>query len=196
MSRLAVAEPPTERDRLGRSLIGPCLIWTGTLSPGGYGKIKDTENGSTRAVHRLMYELVVGPIKQQLDHLCRVRRCASPAHLEDVSAKVNTRRGDNYESTVTHCPQDHAYSEDNVRIGGKGERQCRACDRIRARVKRGVPLAKVVGKHRTYCVNGHEWTEKNTYRPPANPENRICRECSNASARKYREAKRIANRSG
>jgi len=71
---------------------GECWVWTGVLSA-GYGQIWD--KGRMRLVHRLMYELMVGPIPDGLviDHLCRNPRCCNPAHIEPVTQKVNVKRG-------------------------------------------------------------------------------------------------------
>jgi hypothetical protein len=45
--------------------------------------------------HRVSYEALIGPIPVglQLDHLCRIRSCVNPDHLEPVSASVNAKRG-------------------------------------------------------------------------------------------------------
>lgn len=45
--------------------------------------------------HRVYFEEYVGPIPadEQLDHLCRVRCCVNPNHLEPVSGAENVRRG-------------------------------------------------------------------------------------------------------
>jgi hypothetical protein len=47
------------------------------------------------AAHRFAYELMVGPIPEdlELDHLCGVRECVNPRHLEAVTHLVNVRRG-------------------------------------------------------------------------------------------------------
>ena len=44
--------------------------------------------------HRAAYALDVGPIPEGLtiDHLCRVRHCVRPDHLEPVTQAENTRR--------------------------------------------------------------------------------------------------------
>ena len=70
--------------------LGECWIWSGSVSTQGYGKFS---NPSLLA-HRVSYESMVGPIPEGLaiDHLCRVRTCVNPAHLDPVTAAENTRR--------------------------------------------------------------------------------------------------------
>jgi len=88
----------TVRERvLSKLLIQPetgCLLWTGALTWNGYGNFMLPDRSNVR-VHRLMYEWFAGPIPDgmQIDHLCRVRRCASPAHLEPVTCQENLLRG-------------------------------------------------------------------------------------------------------
>jgi len=71
-----------------------CWIWLKCKNNGGYGRIQ--VNGKPWLTHRVSYELYVGSIPQGLtiDHLCRVRHCCNPAHLEPVTSAENTRRGD------------------------------------------------------------------------------------------------------
>lgn len=68
----------------------PCWLWTGSLNSDGYGRF----NG--KLAHRRTYLEVVGPIPDGLvlDHLCRVRNCVNPDHLEPVTQRENMRRGD------------------------------------------------------------------------------------------------------
>jgi hypothetical protein len=113
-----------------------CWLWTGSLHSKGYGKMSVA--GRDWLAHRLAYELFVGPIppKLQLDHLCRVRRCVNPAHLEAVTTRENLLRGVGFAAVnaqKTHCPAGHPYTEPNLFIGPKGERCCRACNRRRCR---------------------------------------------------------------
>ena len=58
--------------------------------------------GGSRYAHRYFYTLIKGPIPDglQLDHLCRVRNCVNPNHLEPVTAAVNVRRGANGKLTL------------------------------------------------------------------------------------------------
>jgi hypothetical protein len=72
------------------SLQSPCWIWTGCRY-GTYGKIGGSSSGQNVA-HRIIYEKIRGPIAGTLDHLCEVKLCVNPWHLEDVTARENVRR--------------------------------------------------------------------------------------------------------
>jgi integrase len=63
-----------------------CWIWTGKLQKDGYPR---WGKGGSLA-HRAAYELFIDSIPEglQLDHLCRVRPCVNPAHLEPVNRLV------------------------------------------------------------------------------------------------------------
>lgn len=74
--------------------LGECWVWTAGRSKAGYG----TFNRGGRIydlAHRVAYELLVGPIIEGLclDHLCRVRHCVRPSHVEQVTWNENLRRG-------------------------------------------------------------------------------------------------------
>ena len=75
-----------ERDANG------CWLWMGALNRAGYAQLY--LNGAARLAHRLAYAEHVGPIPDglPLDHLCRVKRCVNPDHLEPVTASENVRR--------------------------------------------------------------------------------------------------------
>jgi hypothetical protein len=59
-----------------------CWQWTGQIAAQGYGKI--SRNGRKVAVHRVIYELLVGPIplRHEIIHNCAHRSCCNPAHLD------------------------------------------------------------------------------------------------------------------
>lgn len=71
----------------------PCLVWQAGKTTGGYGETWDGRR--VLYAHRLAYERAHGPIPKglQIDHLCRVRSCCNPEHLEAVTVAVNVRRG-------------------------------------------------------------------------------------------------------
>lgn len=73
-----------------------CWPWIGSTNQEGYGHIrKGGKYSANLGVHRVAYELLVGPIPDglEIDHLCRNTRCVNPAHLEPVSSMVNAQRG-------------------------------------------------------------------------------------------------------
>lgn len=114
--------------------LGPCHLWTASLDRRGYGKF--WFEGKPRKAHRLAFTAACGePRHLLLDHLCRVRRCVNHAHLEPVTVKVNTLRGESpaaHHARKTHCPKGHPYDEQNT-IRFVGKRYCRLCQRDRKR---------------------------------------------------------------
>lgn len=121
-----------------------CWLWTATKVSDGYGQFLLTVDGVQRGrpAHRHAYELLVGPIPDghQLDHLCRVRACVNPDHLEPVTQRENVLRGEGLaaiNARKTHCKNGHEFTDENTRryVGPNGapRRACRACHRERGR---------------------------------------------------------------
>src|SRR3990167_9138023 len=110
---------------------GGCWLWTGATSS-GYGRFRINTHWPSARAHRLAYESVIGPIPNglTLDHLCRVRRCVNPHHMEPVSRKLNILRGDSCcarNAKATHCPHGHPYDLFNTYDRGERGRECRTC---------------------------------------------------------------------
>lgn len=90
---------PTIHDQFARSVrpfVLGCWIWTAGVGNHGYGRLRKRVGDNTIEIlaHRYSYERFVGPIPDGLtiDHLCRVRRCVNPMHLEPVTRAENTLR--------------------------------------------------------------------------------------------------------
>ena len=122
--------PPVVEDRGYES---PCWIWQGSLGTNGYAKI--CRGGKTHSGHRWMYERHRGPIPAALviDHLCRVRSCVNPDHLEPVTNAENLRRGAAAAAGIpietlrdTHCIRGHEWNAENTYYHD-GARTCRIC---------------------------------------------------------------------
>lgn len=123
-----------------------CWIWRKRLSNVGYGQIgvRRPEGVRTMSAHRVSYEAFVGPIPDGLviDHLCRVRACVNPEHLEPVTQRQNVMRSPIAPGAInaakTHCPKDHPYDDENTvhymhKNGTTRVRLCRTCQRDSAR---------------------------------------------------------------
>lgn len=138
---------PAEKKRFWPKVekTGTCWLWTSALGGGGYPLLTVKRNGkwTTRAAHRLAYEELVGPISEgmTIDHLCRVRRCVNPAHLEEVTRGENVLRGDTLSArnlAKTHCKNGHEFTDENTirRPSRPSHRECRTCNRAADRRRR------------------------------------------------------------
>ena len=122
-----------------------CMLW---LRPGGNGYGAFKVNGRLIMAH---YFLAGAPPQGlEWDHLCRVRNCANPGHLEAVTRRENVIRGIGpsilaaRHRAKTHCPQGHPYDEGNTgwyqKMSASGKpsltRGCRACARIRTAARK------------------------------------------------------------
>lgn len=87
-----------------------CWIYTHKFSQYGYGVFY--YQGSTLKAHRVAYELLVGPIEngKVLDHLCGVKSCINPEHLEAIDQRENSQR---WFKNYKHCETCNCKGEEN-----------------------------------------------------------------------------------
>lgn len=107
-----------------------CWIYTGGTNGDGYCQVQVA--GRKHMVHRLIFELVAGPLDEghQLDHLCRTRRCCNPTHLEPVTARENTLRGSVPSANRSLCRNGKHYLDQvGTLIDSEGTNRCRECRR-------------------------------------------------------------------
>lgn len=119
--------------------LGACWLWTRSQNR-GYGAVHDKQiNGKRNAIpaHRMAWMLEIGPltVNQPLDHLCRVKLCVRPSHLEQVDTVTNLKRmhqavqfkGRPYQKKPS-CPRGHSdWKDTNVGPTGLQNRRCRTC---------------------------------------------------------------------
>lgn len=160
-------------DRLGRPLIGPCLIWTGKLPKDGYPRLKHLTWKAPQLVHRVAYAIATGhPLSDlssipTIDHLCRTPACSASAHLEPVGHDINLERGNpNQNERKEACDGGHPLTPENTYVTPGGNRNCRECKRISAREwYRRKMRPDLIGKPPTLIGVGRPQTSDNAPNP-------------------------------
>lgn len=112
-----------------------CWLYAGNITDVGYGRLQLPTG--RYLVHRLTYEQFVDKIPEgfDIDHLCRIRSCVNPEHLEAVTRKENILRGEGLAAVnarKTHCSKGHPYTGHNLYYvvqsnDGLRRRKCRIC---------------------------------------------------------------------
>lgn len=102
-----------------------CHVYAGTDNGYGYKTI------SHDYVHRHVHRLLIGPIPDgyEVDHLCFVRACVNPAHLEAVTPEENKRRAF---ARKLECVNGHPLPE----FTSGQNRYCAPCHAARERKRR------------------------------------------------------------
>lgn len=126
-----------------------CWLYAGYFSTKGYGLIWNNTLQKFEKAHRVMYETFNGKIAEGLvlDHLCRIRQCINPEHLEPVTNRENILRGEGIAAKnikKTYCKHGHLL-ENNVYIF-RTSRICRTCQNTRNRAYRNKKLILQGGK--------------------------------------------------
>jgi HNH endonuclease len=116
-----------------------CMLWKDGWKSFGYPRFSVGRRGQRKNfyAYRWLYEHLNGPLPEgtELDHLCRVRHCVNPNHLEPVPHLENLRRSPIHSMSKTHCPQGHPYTSENTRIKGT-RRVCRICESLYRKKKK------------------------------------------------------------
>lgn len=120
-----------------------------------------------------------------MDHLCRLRGCVRPDHLEPTSYSENTTRSPIHNGIAKaardECPAGHAFDEANTYRMPDGSRRCRACQAENKRRRTGAePRPR---RTDTRCARGHEWPW---------PRGRKCPVCNREDGAAFRARKRAA----
>lgn len=183
-----------------------CWLWRGALTAWGYSKFWFDERHSSG--HRYAYIRFRGPIPadREVDHLCRVRHCVNPDHLELVTPRENQLRGDTFAArnlAKVACVRGHPLDEANTHIeylaGRLPRRACRACKREDQRPRNAAvsarrALLRAERQANPTCRVGDALTDANTYWSEfGGYRRRACRTCHLARGARYRAAQRLAS---
>lgn len=130
-----------ERLRVKIIVDNGCWIWTGAKNGGGYGCV--SWEGRVAAAHRVVRHLLAEDVevfpgcgtRLVLDHLCRVRACVNPAHIEPTTQAENVRRGANGFELTGKCRNGlHDVTGEAAFVTRRdGRRRCRECIRAHQR---------------------------------------------------------------
>lgn len=120
-----------------------CWLYAGNLSTHGYGQISVYADGrqTSYKVYRLMYELEVGeiPLGHDIDHLCMVKQCINPSHLEPVTHRENINRYFLSKGSEKECRVGHPRTRTALYFNQKRNawvKDCLDCRKIRETKKR------------------------------------------------------------
>jgi hypothetical protein len=97
-----------------------CWLWTGGKNPvSGYGQFWTRGKPLIVRAHRvaLLFAHIAMPDDLEVDHLCRVRLCVRPDHLELVPHRINVLRGTAptaAQARRTHCKNGHEFTPETT----------------------------------------------------------------------------------
>jgi hypothetical protein len=144
-------------------------LWTAATNGNGYGVVNLA--GATYLAHRVAlawYSRRQIPPGLVIDHRCRVSACVNPRHLEAVTSRVNTLRGDTLQADQLarqRCPRGHILAGTNLAAYAlrRGWRVCRVCAVVLVRahdaLSSGRPDRWKVAQATVSRLSGHETPE-------------------------------------
>jgi len=117
-----------------------CWLWTGhTIGTERWGRYGAWSQHGENMAHRAVYVMLRGAIARglELDHLCKVKLCVNPDHMEPVTPSVNRGRCGHIIAARASlcCRKGHLWSEQVPLIDRNGYRKCATCNAEWCRAK-------------------------------------------------------------
>jgi HNH endonuclease len=135
-----------------------CWEWRGSHSRDGYALF--WYDGAMNGAHRFVYELFRGPLigKDEPDHLCRNPGCLRPSHLEAVTHRVNTLRGNTIVAAFANresCKYGHSFQLHGIprADGGRRCKLCKQAEHMRNRDKRIAQMREYRKSRRSHVAD-------------------------------------------
>lgn len=137
-----------------------CWLWTGALSPAGYGHFylgKNRKTGKKKIVlaHRFAMKLSIGRVRKQALHSCDTPACCNPRHLRDGS------QSDNVQDALARG----RFKPPRAERSGKTKLTWPIVRDIRKRRRDGEPVWSIADRYGlsspgvSHIVAGHRWKE-------------------------------------
>lgn len=162
-----------------------CWLFQERTTGGGYAQF--FAKRKMHGAHRWSYLEFVGPIPEGyvVDHLCKVKNCVRPDHLEAVTAEENQRR-----RRLTVCWRGHDRTDPANLYVFQSRAHCRACRTENAREARAArEVGEITPRVKPVCKNGHDTTdEANLYTSTVGETS--CRPCRTAAANRHKTKNR------
>jgi hypothetical protein len=127
-------------DKVERGEGDQCDVWVAGKNEQGYGQFR--LRGRRKRAHVIAWQhannRLANPSRSMvIAHICEVKGCVRPSHLDEQSAQQNLLYADNSLAAMhrakTHCPKGHSLIEGNCQPGAwaQGSRKCIICLRER-----------------------------------------------------------------
>lgn len=133
-----------------------CILWTASINGRGYGDFRLYRR------HWLAHRasaFIAGIIYSDDDPrlvchkiVCKFKHCINPEHLyagDDATNRRDTVNSGTYVNQFhgkSSCRRGHEYTEENTHVLKNGERVCRACANLRAKVNYPKRAAKIMAE--------------------------------------------------
>ena len=148
--------------RVERASSNECWLWVGPKNRDGYscpylGRIGKTPHKTFG--HRAVWRMLRGeiPDRMTIDHLCLVKHCVNPDHMQIVTNESNVELGAVVQGErSTECRRGHPRTPENTHYM-KNQRTCAVCRRESAQAKYQIVRDSRLAYQRDwYAKNGRK----------------------------------------